>query len=363
MAQTLKKDVCRYHLIDEPLVNLQNRIAELASGYSGCACIVDERLRPLFEKEIFKIPNLRLPLISIPSGEKAKNWAVASQCFEELMKLGMDRKSLLFSLGGGATSDLAGFVASCYLRGIDIIHIPTTLLAMVDASIGGKTGINFVGVKNIIGTFHQPKHVILYPPLLKTLPDREYRAGLAEIIKTAVIHSESFFADLESQMTNLLKKEGKLLNTVIEMSCSIKSNIVKQDEKDHTVRMQLNYGHTFAHAIETATNHLTFLHGEAVSIGMSCAAYVAKQLGYVDHAWIQRQDALCLAAGLPIKLPNVEIDTLMHWMDHDKKTVFGKINLIVPQKIGKVITATDVNRSFIKNALAEKRQQDQIGRT
>jgi 3-dehydroquinate synthase len=291
--------------------------------------------------------------ILLPSGESAKSLEQVTYCWNLMYSHGLDRKSLILSLGGGTISDTAGFAASCYMRGLDLIHIPTTLLAMVDASIGGKTGINFGTGKNLIGTLHQPRLVLISPHFLASLPDREFRSGLAEVIKAGFIWDPDLVEFLERYMSHLLNRDAEKIKSIIAKACKIKAEVIRIDEKEKNLRSILNYGHTFAHAIEAATQYNRYTHGETVSIGMSCAARISREMGYVDADFVKRQTNLCQQAGLPVDLPSdLPIDALIELMSRDKKAVLGKINLILPRKIGKVDKINDIDPALIKRALA-----------
>jgi 3-dehydroquinate synthase len=267
----------------------------------------------------------------------------------------LDRKSCVIALGGGVISDLAGFASACYMRGIDLINIPTTLLGMVDASMGGKTGINLPEGKNLIGCFHHAKYIFVCPSFLQTLPEREYCAGLAEVIKYGVIRDPLFFSFLEENMESILNKSPDKLKSLIFRCCEIKSQVIQEDPEDkNDIRAVLNWGHTFAHAIEAAKGYREILHGEAVAIGMSCAASVSEHLGYAKPEFIERQDRLLKKAKLKIAIPNISYDQLLNFMQKDKKNKSGRISLIVAEKIGKVFKHPDVDMNNIKEALRKK---------
>lgn len=300
----------------------------------------------------FKRPILEL---MVPQGERSKSLRQATRCWQQMFVHGVDRQAALIGLGGGVICDLAGFVASCYMRGLDLFYLPTTLLAMVDAAIGGKTGVNFQATKNAIGTFHQPKHIVIDPSCLLTLPPREFNSGLAEIIKYGIIGDPLLFERLEKGIEELKSRQGLLLEEVIRRCVAIKSEIVTDDWKDQTgKRATLNYGHTFGHAIEAVTGYRRYLHGEAVAIGMSCAAHLSVQLGLCDASLIERQDQICRRAHLPIHLPKLPIDCLIATMRGDKKAICGKINLILLERVGKVVKVCDVNPILIQQILLAK---------
>lgn len=336
----------------------QEVVAYLAErNYSSCALITDERLYSLYgeqlQEELVKA-NLMIHPILIPIGEHAKTLSVAERCWVEMQRKGLDRQSVVLALGGGGVTDLAGYVAGCYMRGIDCIYLPTTLLGMTDAAIGGKCGINLGHHKNLIGLIHHPKQVWVNPHCLQTLPIRELRSGLAEVIKSSVIWDQEFFCFLENQMEELLQLTPDLVRKVIQRTCEIKVEIVQIDERENSLRAILNWGHTFAHAIEAATHYATYLHGEAVAIGMSCAASMSHYLGFVPLDFVHRQDNLCAKAGLSTKLPEFSVDQLLSLMAEDKKAVGRNISLIVAHGIGKVSQLHDVDEAIIKKVLKEK---------
>lgn len=317
--------------------------------------ISDDRVFPLHGETLLQsIRQAGFPIepIILPAGESSKQLSSAEQCWNKMHTFGLDRTSLVIGLGGGVITDLSGFVASCYMRGIANISIPTTLMGMIDAAIGGKTAVNLQSGKNLVGTFYQPKKVIIVPFYLESLPPRELHSGLAEVIKSAVLWDSHFFEYLEKNLERILKEGPKAMEHLIEKTVAIKVAVVQQDEKEAGVRAFLNWGHTFAHALETITKYTVYLHGEAVSIGMSCAAYVSQELGLVDREFIDRQEKLLSLAKLPIRLPKgIDLDQLIDLMEGDKKSVGGKINLILARKIGKVEKFNDVKKETIKKAL------------
>lgn len=281
------------------------------------------------------------------AGEPFKSLATAETCWTHMHAMGVDRRSLVIGLGGGVVTDLSGFVASCYMRGIAAVHIPTTLMGMVDAAIGGKTAVNLPTGKNLIGTFYPPRLVLIDPHYLSTLPQREFRSGLAEVIKYGVIWDEALFEYLEKHVEEM---RPETLAFILKRSCEIKTQIVQQDEKERGLRAILNYGHTFAHALETATDYATYLHGEAVAIGMCCAAHVSQELGFVDGTFVDKLSALCRHAGLPTQLPShLNVEKFLALMAGDKKAVCGKINLVLARKIGKAELARDVDPEIVKS--------------
>lgn len=287
----------------------------------------------------------------IPQGESNKNLDVALSCWSALEEKGMDRSSVLIALGGGSVTDLAGFVASTFMRGISLICIPTTLVGMCDAAIGGKTGVNFQGRKNLIGSFYPAHNILIDPATLVSLPDRELRSGLAEVIKYGVIADADFFCWLQENIPLILKRDPAALTHAISRSCRIKCNIVDNDPFDQAARAQLNFGHTFGHAIESATNYQQYLHGEAVAIGMRCAATLSQQLGFVDHQFEQQVIEICQKAQLPTELPSASDDAIIEQMQLDKKTKRGTITCIVAKKLGEVVKLDNIAPQIVRESL------------
>lgn len=319
------------------------------AGYSSVVLITDENVATLFAREIGCF-NAGLQ-ITLPAGEVEKKLENAALCWKKMAAFGADRKSVVIAFGGGVISDLAGFVAACYMRGIDHMVVPTTLLGMVDAAIGGKTGVNLPPYKNLVGCFHQPKKVWILPGFLKSLPIRELRAGLAEVIKAAVISDPLLFEELENRFELILQGDMESLQRVITRSCEIKAAIVAADERETGSRATLNFGHSIGHAIESATGYLRYLHGEAVSIGMVLEAKLSFLLGECEEAVWKRIENICDLVGLPTELSDVPLSQVVELMERDKKNSFGKFSLIVVQKIGKVVCFTDVERAAIEKTL------------
>lgn len=331
------------------------------NSYSFCLIVSDNTVFPLYGEALksqLKKANLPHDTFLVQPGEQSKTLEQAALCWKGMHSKQLDRETLVIGIGGGVVTDLAGFISSCYMRGLHTVYLPTTLLGIVDAAIGGKTGINLPSGKNIIGTFHHPKRVFIIPECLKTLPLKELHSGLAEMIKYGVIDDAQLFVFLEKNLSKILAREANALQAMIQSGCSIKTKIIQADPEEKGLRAILNYGHTFAHAIETATDYQKFLHGEAVSIGMTCAAHVSLRLNLTDKTLLERQSRLCQQAGLPTKLPeNLSIDHLIELMKGDKKSKSGKINLIVPEKIGKVITIADVDKDLLREAMMAARQE------
>jgi 3-dehydroquinate synthase len=275
--------------------------------------------------------------IVLPDGERAKSLQSVSAILDALIKARFERGSALVALGGGVIGDLTGFAASIYMRGIPFVQVPTTLVAQVDSSVGGKTGVNHPLGKNLIGTFFQPRLVLVDPDTLRTLPQRELAAGFAEVIKYGVIADQAFFAYLEQHMDRLLKLEAEPVGHVIARSCEIKASIVAQDERESDLRRVLNYGHTVGHALESLGGYRKLVHGEAVAIGMVQEADLARYLGLCASDVVERQRALVHRAGLPDELPATTFAKLWTAMQYDKKVAQGRVVCVLPERIGKVV--------------------------
>lgn len=290
--------------------------------------------------------------VIIPDGEEYKNLASLQHIYNELLKYRLDRASALIALGGGVVGDITGFAASTYMRGISYIQVPTTLLAQVDSSVGGKTGVNHELGKNMIGAFWQPRLVWIDVETLKTLPARELLAGLAEVIKYGVIYDEKLFSFLESEKERILNLERDELAYIIKRSCEIKAEVVSKDEREAGLRAILNYGHTIGHAIETATKYRRFLHGEAVAIGMHLEARLSMMLGMIDGDQVSRIKALIDSYGLPAEMPSdVSTSSISLSIRLDKKAVAGELKFILPEKIGNVRIHKGVTEESIRGLL------------
>jgi 3-dehydroquinate synthase len=276
--------------------------------------------------------------IVLPPGERTKTLATVERILDTLAKHRFERRSLILALGGGVIGDLAGFAASIYQRGIPYVQVPTTLVAQVDSSVGGKTGVDHRLGKNLIGAFHQPKAVIIDPFMLHTLPRREWIAGLAEVIKYGIIADEAFFSFLEASMADLLKLEAQAVMQAVARSCEIKAEVVSADERESDRRRILNYGHTIGHALESLGRYRRLIHGEAVGIGLVAEADLAMHLGFCGHAVATRIRRLVQAAGLPDRLPaGTSFTGLWSAMQHDKKVAGGQVVGVWPVRIGDVV--------------------------
>jgi 3-dehydroquinate synthase len=293
-------------------------------------------------------------LILIPDGEIYKDYFWAYHILTQLLELGLDRKSCLIALGGGVIGDITGFVASIYMRGIPYIQIPTTLLAQVDSSVGGKTAVNHSLGKNMIGSFWQPSLVWIDVNTLDTLPEREFISGMAEVIKYGIIWDKDFFDYLESNREKILKKDKDLLIPAIKRACEIKAEVVSKDERESSLRAILNYGHTIGHAIETLTGYTTYLHGEAISIGMVYEAKLSNILGFLEKESLERIKNILKNLGLPTILPiNIDTTAMVKTILLDKKNIEGKIRMVIPESIGKMKINFEISEENLKGILNE----------
>ena len=291
-------------------------------------------------------------VLEVPAGEESKCADVCDELWQKMSELGADRKSIVVAVGGGVVGDLAGFVAATFARGLSFFQAPTTLLAQVDSSVGGKVGINLPRSKNMVGAFWQPRGVLIDTDVLQTLGERDYRAGLAEVVKYGVILDADFFAWLETHVAKINARDAAALRHIVERCCRLKADVVEQDEREETgQRAVLNYGHTFCHAFESVTGYGALLHGEAVSIGMLCASRLAERLGRVSTELTARQRALLMALGLPVSVPQVDHELLLTAMAHDKKVEHGRLRFVLPSRMGHVELVADVPVDAVRAAL------------
>ena len=289
--------------------------------------------------------------LKVPPGEQSKSLAALAWIYDTVLPLGIERSTPVIALGGGMTTDLAGFAAATLLRGLPFIPVPTSLLAMVDASIGGKTGINHATGKNLIGAFHQPSAVLIDPDVLATLPPRELRNGLAEVIKHYAIRDVAGFGRLEQRLPQALAADPATLAEIIAENVTIKAAVVAEDPLEHGVRAHLNFGHTFGHAFEKASEY-ALSHGEAVALGMCAAMQAALELGMIDAQARDRLTRMVAAAGLPTRTDQVDPETALAAMRSDKKVVAGSLRFILPERVGSVVIRGDVPPAVVRSALA-----------
>ncbi|AEV68611.1 3-dehydroquinate synthase [Acetivibrio clariflavus] len=301
-----------------------------------------------FEGEVFKYV--------IPAGEKSKNLDTIRDIYQYLISLKLDRNSTLVALGGGVVGDITGFAAATFLRGINFVQIPTSLLAQSDSSVGGKVGVDFNGSKNIIGAFYQPKFVYINVNTLRTLPKRELQAGLAEVVKHGIIQDAEFFDYIDYNVNKIFSFDESVLQYITKINCSIKGSVVEKDERESGLRANLNFGHTIGHAIETVMN-FELLHGECVSLGMVAAFRMAQYLEMIESDLVDKVKNTLMKIGLPVKLENIDVDKVYNQMFYDKKIKGNKLTFILPRKkIGEVVQCTIDDEALIKRAIADLKE-------
>jgi 3-dehydroquinate synthase len=290
-------------------------------------------------------------VLHLPGGEQRKRLAPLEALAEQMVERGADRSSVVIAFGGGIVNDMGGFLAAIFMRGIPVIQIPTTLLAQVDAAIGGKTGVNLVSGKNLIGSFHQPLVVLIDPALLDTLPEREYRAGLYEVIKCGIIRDAPLFQFLAGQRSAVLERRPEAVDRIIADSVRIKAEVVTQDERESNLRRILNFGHTFGHALEAETGYTRFLHGEAVAFGMRAAIYLGEMSGYVSaEECVDMLETIGEYGPIP-PLGGISSENLVARLVHDKKTVQSKIHFVLPMRIGEVKVVSGIPEPAVREAI------------
>lgn len=345
-------------LIGSDLLQRASEPLGILGKCSHAVLIADESVRAFTEplRVACEMLGARTTLLLVPSGESSKSVQQADRLWQELLGAGADRKTTIIAVGGGVVGDLAGFVAATFARGLSFCQVPTTLLSQVDSSVGGKTGINLPHAKNMVGAFWQPSLVLIDTKTLTTLPDREFRSGLAEVIKYGVILDAHLFGQLEHSASDLVARDGSTLQQVIARCCELKAQVVAADERETTgLRAVLNYGHTFAHAFEAIAGYGQLLHGEAVSIGMVCASRLAEHLGRIPAEMTRRQIALLEAVGLPTRVPDLALDALWKSMQSDKKVEHGKLRFVLPTRMGHVELVPDIERDLVMRVLQECR--------
>jgi 3-dehydroquinate synthase len=317
--------------------------------------VSDDNVAPLYldrVKESLAGTASRLDAHVVPAGEPSKSVATCDAAWQQLLEFATDRDSVVIALGGGVVGDLAGFIAATLGRGIDFIQIPTSLLAQVDSSVGGKVGINLPKSKNMVGAFWQPKSVIIDPLVLNTLDEANYLAGMAEVIKYGLIMDLPLFETIEKNVAPILDRDPATMTNIIAWCCRCKAQVVEEDETERSGRRAiLNYGHTYGHAIESVFGYGQYLHGQAIAIGMTCAGRLGRNLGMVDQEFLDRQTKLFKAIGLPTACPTERHDELLAAMKRDKKVSHGKLKLILPTEIGNVDLVAAPDDETIRESL------------
>ena len=326
-------------LIKDSLLNESGEIIFSSNVGKNAVVITNTTVGPLYLAPLVKSLEdalFHVDVITIPDGEQYKTLFWMEQIYGQLLSFDLDRNSPIIALGGGVIGDMAGFAAATYLRGLPLAQIPTSLLAQVDSSVGGKTGVNLPQGKNMVGAFYQPRIVLIDPLVLRTLDSRELRSGLAEVIKYSIINDREFFSYLQGNMDKALKLDQSVLPSVIKTCCTIKAAITSQDEREGGIRAILNFGHTIGHAIETLTHYHKYSHGEAVSMGMAAAAKLSAAWGYSAADDCRQLITLLEAAGLPARLPALPASDYLQAIQKDKKRAGGNIRMVLMKSIGEV---------------------------
>ncbi len=347
------------HIGQGALAQLPQVLRELkASG--TVAIVTDENVGALYGERLAELAaeaGVNTATCTMPAGETHKRLARIEEFCGHFLEANLDRRSVVLTLGGGVVGDVGGFAAACFMRGVRFAQVPTTIVAQVDSSVGGKTGVNHPSGKNIIGAFHQPSAVVIDLTVLETLPERELRAGLAEAIKHGLIADAELFDYMEQNAEAILGLDLDALEHPIRRSCEIKAAVVAEDERENGLRAILNYGHTFGHAFEAVTAYGEFIHGEAVALGMHAAGLLAQALGLVDEDFVTRQRRCLRAYGLPVRWPGLPVEETLHAMKHDKKVVSGTMKFILADGMGHVVQRTDVPEDLVLSVLEELRAQ------
>ncbi|HTO10509.1 MAG TPA: 3-dehydroquinate synthase [Candidatus Binatia bacterium] len=347
-----------YSIVVEPgaLATVGERLRALGVGRRA-ALVTDAGIMRLHGGPVagsLERDGFAVTVLEVPEGETAKTLAVAEHCWDRLLAAGIDRSSTVLGLGGGAVGDLAGFVAATYMRGVNFVTLPTTVLAQVDASIGGKTAIDHPKAKNLIGAFHQPRLVVVDPAVARTLPERDFRSGLAEIVKHGIVLERAYFEEVERDAARLLARDLDVLDRIIGGSCRLKASVIERDpEEKSELRYALNYGHTIGHALEAVTGYERWTHGEAVSLGIVAEARLARRLGVADEATTVRQERLLAAVGLPVRAGHLDVDAVLSAITHDKKARDGRVPFVLAPSLGAFRVIYDVPPDAVRAAVGE----------
>lgn len=341
---------------------LIDRVGEFAKSlgfHSPVPIITDETVGGLYGERVktsLERAGYRTAVLTFPAGETAKNLDTVARLYDGMVALKPERKSGLIALGGGVPGDIAGFVAATYLRGIPFIQVPTTLLADVDSSVGGKVGVDHAGGKNLIGAFHQPKAVLIDPDTLQSLDLRQIKAGLAEIIKHGIIADSSLFAAASDSLHRLLAKDRDEYCRIVPWNCRIKARVVEQDERESGLRAILNFGHTYGHAIESLTGYARYLHGEAVAIGMVMEAQLGQMIGFTPPATVEAIRSILTAAKYPLAHPGLGADDMLDSMFRDKKVEKGVLRFVFPTAVGQTTVQPVEDREAVRKTWEEYRE-------
>jgi len=347
-------------ILNAGLANFGPFARKLTAG-SLALVVTDHNILAYAEKVVASLRGggFQTELAVLPPGEAQKSLATASQLYDRLADLHADRKTTVVAVGGGVIGDLAGFVAATFARGLPLLMVPTTLLAMVDSSVGGKVAVNHPRAKNLIGAFHQPSCVWIDLSALDSLPEREYRSGLAEVVKYAMSLDADFLEFLERNAQEILQRKPQTLVVVVDTCCKLKASIVEKDEREETgLRMVLNYGHTFAHAFETVAGYGQWLHGEAVAVGMVCASRLAERRGLIPAELTERLRRLLARFGLPAAPERWPVADLVEAMRSDKKALAGRMRFILPRRLGEVALFDDIPETEVRCVLEKATGQD-----
>jgi len=344
-----------YHItIDKGLLKQIGPLTSKVIKPCKTVIVTDETVGPLYGNTVLNSlseSGFDVKLVSIGPGEDQKTISRAEELYEVLFDHKMDRKSLIIALGGGVIGDLTGFAASTFMRGIPFVQIPTTLLAQVDSSVGGKVAVNHPRGKNMIGAFYQPKAVFIDIDTLNTLPKSETIVGMVEVIKYGMIKDSVFFSYIENQLPEILELDPAAMEKIVYNSCKVKAQVVELDEKEEGIRAILNYGHTIGHAIEALTSYKKYRHGEAVAMGMISASKIAGKMDITDSSVLERQEILLKRLGLKLKDNEINPNDIVNILYQDKKTIGGRLRFVLPTGIGNVIISDKVNEKIILDVL------------
>jgi 3-dehydroquinate synthase len=341
-------------IVDKGILNQVGTLISKVISPRKAIVVTDKIVEPLYGKIVLDSLSeckFDVKLVSLALGEEQKSLAKAEELYEHLFDYEMDRKSLIVALGGGVLGDLAGFVAATFMRGIPFVQIPTTLLAQVDSSIGGKVAVNHPRGKNMIGCFYQPKAVFIDTDTLRTLPKQEITAGMVEVMKYGMIKDAAFFEYIDKHLSEILELDADALEEIIYNSCKTKAHVVELDEKEQGIRAILNYGHTIGHALEALTSYKKYRHGDAVAMGMIYVTKIAISMKLADETVLKRQESLFLKLGLSLKDTELDPHDIVSKLYQDKKTIAGKLRFVLPTRIGNVIIDDSVSEQTILNAL------------